>query len=232
MPINDISDQGDKNLVEKKSVKHKLMFSTLPVLSWIFIFLLIVARVFIFQPVEVNGNSMLPTTHQGARWIVEEISSKVQSTKFQRGQIIVFCAETNNCDKDNVFARFSLRYYIKRIVGLPGESIEIKNSKTIIYNKENPNGAVLYEEYLSQEVKDGLDKTTRFDIPLTKIPEDSYFIMGDNRVDSSDSRYFGPVAEKALLGKVWIQFWPLSEAGNFDLPNYQYTKYIPEQNNQ
>jgi len=216
---------------EEKSFKSKFIFSTLPVSSWVFIFLLIFARVFIFQPVEVNGNSMLPATHQGARWIVEEISSKVQSTKFQRGQIIVYCAETHNCDKDNVLARFSLKYYIKRVVGLPGESIEIKHSKTIIYNAEHPNGVVLSEDYLSQEVKDGLDKTTRFDIPLTKIPDDSYFIMGDNRVDSSDSRYFGPVAEKALLGKVWVQFWPLSEANNFDLPNYQYTQYIPDQTN-
>ncbi len=222
MPTNDITS-SEQTLVSKKENR----FSALPVLAWLLIILLIVARIFIFQPVEVNGNSMLPTTHNGARWIVEEISAKI-TPKFQRGQIIVYCAETKNCDKDNVFARFSLTYYIKRVIGLPGESIEVKNSKTIIYNDENPNGMVLDEDYLSGSVKTALEKTSEFDQPLKKIPNDSYFIMGDNRIDSSDSRVFGPVSEKALLGKVWIQFWPLSEADTFQLPKYKNSAYIPE----
>ena len=221
MPTTD-STSSDKNFELKKTSS----FSTMPVLVWILVFLLIIARIFIFQPVEVNGNSMLPTTHNGARWIVEEISPKI-NPKYQRGQIIVYCAETKNCDKDNVLARFSLTYYIKRVVGLPGESIEIKRSKTIIYNTEYPEGVVLSEDYVSPAVKTGLDSTTQFDRPLKKIPEGTYYIMGDNRVDSSDSRDFGPVSEKGLLGKVWVQFWPLQEADSFQLPKYKYTPYIP-----
>jgi signal peptidase I len=222
MPTSDIADSN-----QEPELKKRMPFSTMPILIWVLVFLLVVARIFIFQPVEVNGNSMLPTTHNGARWIVEEISAKMDP-KYQRGQIIVYCAETKNCDKDNVFARFSLTYYIKRVVGLPGESIEIKHSKTIIYNTEHPEGVVLSEDYLSPSVKAGLDSTTQFDRPLKKIPEGSYFIMGDNRVDSSDSRDFGPVSEKALLGKVWVQFWPLTEADTFQLPKYKFTPYIPE----
>jgi len=222
MPTTDISSP-ENGLDPKKSPQ----FSTLPILAWILVILLIVARIFIFQPVEVNGNSMLPTTHNGARWIVEEISAKI-TPRYQRGQVIVYCAQTNNCDKDNVFARFSLTYYIKRVVGLPGESIEIKNSKTIIYNDENPNGMILSEDYIGESVKKTLDSSNQFDQPLKKIPNDSYFIMGDNRIDSSDSRVFGPVSEKALLGKVWIQFWPLTEADAFQLPNYKNSPYIPE----
>jgi signal peptidase I len=221
MPEPDIMDSN-----QEINLKKKAQFSTMPILVWVLVFLLIVARIFIFQPVEVNGNSMLPTTHSGARWIVEEISAKIDP-KYQRGQVIVYCAETKDCEKDNVFARFNLVYFIKRVVGLPGESIEIKNSKTIIYNDEYPQGVVLTEDYVSQPVKAGLESTTQFDRPIKKIPEGSYYIMGDNRVDSSDSRDFGPVSEKALLGKVWVQFWPLSEADTFQLPKYKYTPYIP-----
>ena len=218
------SNNMDSN--QESNLKNKTQFSTMPILVWALVFLLVVARIFVFQPVEVNGNSMLPTTHNGARWIVEEISAKIDP-KYQRGQVIVYCAETKNCDKDNVFARFSLTYYIKRVIGLPGESIEIKNSKTIIYNDQYPQGVVLSEDYVSQSVKAGLESTTQYDRPIKKIPEGSYFIMGDNRVDSSDSRDFGPVSEKALLGKVWVQFWPLTEADTFQLPKYKYTPYIP-----
>jgi len=215
--------------LSKQNKTSGFLLASLPALVWVLLGFLIIARIFIFQPVEVNGNSMLPTTHQGARWIVEELSTKLEPN-YQRGQIIVYCAETKNCDKDNVFARFSLTYYIKRVIGLPGESIEIKHSKTIIYNSQYPNGVVISENYISDGVKKDLDETTRFDLPLTKIPEGQYFIMGDNRVDSSDSRIFGPVSQKALLGKVWVQFWPLSEADTFNLPKYNYTQYTPESN--
>lgn len=189
---------------------------------WISVILLILARVFIFQPVEVNGASMLPNYHTGDRLIVEQFSTRLNQ-QYKRGQVIVVYADPHDIKNDNVFTRFGKIFYIKRVIGLPGESIATKGSKTCIYNSQFPEGAVVTENYLSQEVKRGLDRGEVADYSRRDIPEGQYFIMGDNRLNSSDSRMFGSVSEQALLGKEWIRFWPVNQADVFDIPSFTYT---------
>jgi signal peptidase I len=189
---------------------------------WGAMILLVLARVFVFQPVEVNGTSMFPNYRTGDRLIVEQISAHI--TGFERGQVIVVYSNPNEVENDNVFTRFGKVFYIKRVVGLPGEYIQTRGSETCIYNSTYPDGVILSEDYLSTEVKRSLDANPSKNYPKTKIPDGQYFIMGDNRVDSTDSRSFGAVQEKALLGKEWIRFWPVSESRSFELPKYEFGK--------
>ncbi|GAB4147856.1 MAG: signal peptidase I [Patescibacteria group bacterium] len=191
-------------------------------LVWAGVILLILARVFVFQPVEVSGKSMEPNYHTYDRLIVEQFSFHF-TKNYKRGQVIVVYANPHDIDNDNVFSRFSKVFYIKRVIGLPGEYIQTKGSKTCIYNNDYPEGAIISENYLSDSVKAGLDQDSRHDYAKKRIPEGSYFIMGDNRLDSQDSRVFGPVQEKALLGKEWVRFWPVNEADAFELPTYTFT---------
>ena len=166
---------------------------------------------------------MLPNYHTGDRLIVEQISANF-TKGFKRGQVIVVYADPHDIQNDNVFTRFNKIFYIKRVIGLPGEFIETKGSETCIYNNEFPNGVLLPEGYLSEEVKRGLEADPGRNYPRKKIPDNFYFIMGDNRTDSTDSRIFGPVQEAALLGKEWVRFWPLKQSEAFDLPTYTYNK--------
>jgi len=117
--------------------------------------------------------------------------------ELQRGDVVVFRYPKN----PSIF-------YIKRIIGLPGEKIEISNDKVKIFNSENPNGFVLEEgKYLSASVM------TAGEINMTL--GDEYFVMGDNREYSSDSRSWGPVPADDVMGKVVLRAWPISRASLF-----------------
>jgi len=139
-------------------------------------------RYFLFQPFVVNGASMEPNFKAGEYLLVDEISYKFRTP--HRGEVVVF-----KYPKDPSY------YYIKRVIGLPGETIEIQNNQVKIYNYENPEGMVLKEPYIQGETKDNLKMV---------LGKDEYFLMGDNREFSSDSRTFGPVEKKYIIGKAWI----------------------------
>ena len=97
------------------------------------------------------------------------------------------------------------KYFIKRVIGLPGEKIEIKNGTVTLYNKDNPNGFMLDEKsYLGAGVK------TNGDLAIT-LKSDEYFVMGDNRMFSSDSRTWGPVPKGDIIGRVLVRAWPLNK---------------------
>jgi signal peptidase I len=97
------------------------------------------------------------------------------------------------------------QYYIKRVIGLPGETVEIDNGVVMIYNDENPEGRVLDESaYLPEGRK------TNGTIKV-EIGEDEYYVLGDNRPASSDSRTFGPITKDDVIGKVLIRAWPVGD---------------------
>jgi len=101
------------------------------------------------------------------------------------------------------------QFFIKRIIGLPEEKIEVKDGKVMIYNSENPDGFVLDEKaYLSSNVK------TTGELAVT-LKADEYFVMGDNRLFSSDSRSWGPVPEADIVGKALLRAWPLDKISIF-----------------
>lgn len=146
-------------------------------------------RYFLFQPFVVKGASMEPNYTSGDYLIIDEISYRFSSPA--RGDVIVFKYPFNPADR-----------YIKRIVGLPGETIEIKNGQ--IYISANNKISILNETYYLTEnlIEDwkNLD-----DIPPTTLKEGEYFVLGDNRNASSDSRRWGALPAENIIGKSVLQ---------------------------
>lgn len=164
-------------------------------------------KLFLFQPFIVRGISMEPTFSESEYLITNEFGYKYTeislfgkglfdvkpSKEFNRHEVVVFRSPAK--DKE---------FYIKRIIGLPGERIEIKDGMITIYNEEHKDGFVLDESvYLSE----GRKTNGLVDMVLA---DDEYFVMGDNRMHSSDSRSFGPVNKSEFIGKVLLRAWPFS----------------------
>jgi len=151
--------------------------------------------VFVAQPVVVEGTSMLPQLHDGERLLVNKlIYYKFDSVRWghlERGDIVVFWYP-NDPDKS----------YVKRVIGLPDETVEVRNGVVLIDGKE------LNEPYLEAEHNQSLPS-----FPAKKVEKHFYFVMGDNRDNSSDSRYWGTVPEKYIYGKAFFRYWNPSNVG-------------------
>ncbi|MBK8465371.1 MAG: signal peptidase I [Chloracidobacterium sp.] len=175
------------------------------------IFLIIVVfilfGVFFVQPVVVEGTSMLPQLHDGERLLVNKlVYYKIQSVSWghiERGDIVVFWYP-NDPDKS----------YVKRVIGLPGEMVEVRSGKVFVDGKQ------LEEDYLDVEHNQSLPSW-----PAKKVDDHHYFVMGDNRDNSSDSRYWGLVPEKYIYGKAFFRYWKPSSVGF--LEHGEYDKSIP-----
>lgn len=152
-------------------------------------------RYFLIQPFYVSGASMQPQFFNGEYLIIDEITYRAEMPK--RGDVIVF-----------KYPKDPSQFYIKRVIGLPGEIIEIKNGQVVIYNGENPIGKVLEEPYLRA------GEVTRGDI-YQELGENQYYVLGDNRQASSDSRMWGTVDKKYIIGRVWVRAWPFDKAKIF-----------------
>jgi len=157
-------------------------------------------RYFIVQPFFVKGASMESNFHDGDYLFVDEISYALNDPA--RGDVIIF--------------RYPLdtkQFFIKRIVGLPSETVEIKDNKVIIYNIKNPQGLVLKETYLdaNQETTGSL---------RMKLDANEYFVLGDNRFRSSDSRTWGALNESFITGRAFIRLWPFSKLSK--ISHYRY----------
>jgi signal peptidase I len=151
----------------------------------VLILVILPVRFFLFEPFLVKGQSMEPNFYNYDYLIIDKLSYFFRNP--ERGEVIVFRPPV---DKKV--------YYIKRIIGLPGERIEIKDSKIKIFNKENPGGFVLDEKYLNGHYTFG-------DLDIT-LSNDEYFVLGDNREVSYDSRKWGPVKKKDISGRVVFHF--------------------------
>ncbi|MBD0325020.1 MAG: signal peptidase I [Pyrinomonadaceae bacterium] len=147
------------------------------------------AVVFVVQPVKVEGTSMLPRLHDGERIFVNKLIY-YGLPKLQRGDIIVFW-----------YPNDPSKSYIKRIIGLPGETIEVREGRILVNNVE------LQEPYLDPQLN--LSHSSQSPV---QVKEHYYFVMGDNRDHSSDSRFWGLVPEKYIYGKALLRYWPLSSA--------------------
>ncbi len=153
--------------------------------------IIIPIRLWVIQPFFVSGASMEPSFDNGDYLIIDEISYRFRQP--QRGDVIVF-----------KFPEDQRQYYIKRIIGLPGEKVEIQDGQVFIYNSENPNGFLLDQSGYS------LIGYTFGNIRV-QLGEDQYFVMGDNRSSSSDSRRWGPVKSDLIIGKVIVRALPVSK---------------------
>lgn len=156
----------------------------------------VVVYLFLLQPHQVKGASMEPNFHDGEYILTDKISYRFSEPK--RGDVVVFKAPTNP-DVD----------FIKRIVALPGEKLTINNNQFVIFNDEHPKGFTLSEPFEvmgpiagGSHIKEG--KTL-------EVPAGNYFVFGDNRSHSFDSREWGPLPKKSIVGKAWLRYWPLSK---------------------
>lgn len=137
--------------------------------------------VFLVQPHRVKGESMLPNFKDGELLLVEKVSYRIY--KPSRGDVVVFKAPGSaNVD------------FIKRVIGLPGETVKVENGSVYINEKK------LEEPYEKQESRGNLELT---------LGNDNYFVLGDNRGGSTDSRVFGPIAKNTIEGKAWFVYWPI-----------------------
>jgi len=157
-------------------------------------------RLFIFQPFFVKGQSMEPNFENGDYLFVDELSYRLESP--QRGEVIVFKYPNDVSQR-----------YIKRIIGLPGETIEIKDGKVDVFNKDG-------EKILKEETYIPEGVLTLGDIRIT-LKENEYFVLGDNRIASSDSRRWGPVPKEDIIGRVFFRVWPLATLTKFGAPIYE-----------
>lgn len=166
--------------------KRSALIETLESLV-IAVILALLIRTYVIEPFWIPSGSMEPTLMPDDRILVSKLDYRFGEPS--RGDVVVF-----------KYPLDPSKNYIKRLIGLPGETIEIRDQKLYI------NGRPLEEDYLPEDLQ--VD-----DFGPVVIPEGSYFMMGDNRDDSLDSRYWGPLSEELIIGKADYIFWPISRLG-------------------
>lgn len=202
------SDDRDIEVIRlRRETRQGLWTESLRLVRDIFLIIVvfILFGVFVVQPVVVEGTSMLPQLHDGERLLVNKlVYYKIDSVSWghlERGDIVVFW-----------YPKEPDKSYVKRIIGLPGEMVEVRNGLVLI------DGVELQEDYLDIEHNQSLPT-----FPPRRVEEHHFFVMGDNRDNSSDSRYWGLVPEKYIYGKAFFRYWKPSgigflEHGEYDLP--------------
>lgn len=189
---NNTSSPVNTNVPIKKS-KWKENFNDLwDLIKFAIIALIIVVpiRLFIAQPFVVSGESMVPTFHNSEYLIVDEISYILGQPK--RGEVVVFR-----------YPEDIKRFFIKRVIGLPNEKIIVTNKDVTIINKQFPKGFKLTENYVNENL---FVQTGEFE-----TGDNEYFVMGDNRNRSSDSRTWGILPRNLMIGKAFLRLLPLKE---------------------
>ena len=174
-------------------------------LDFIKVFIIAVAiivpiRWFLFQPFVVTGDSMRPNFQNGDYLIIDEISYRFREP--HRGDVIVLR-----------FPNDESQFFIKRIIGLPNDRVVIENGKVKIYNSEHSQGFVMEEQYLPS------NNLTYGNLDLT-LDKDDFFVLGDNRLSSSDSRIWGTLPQKDIVGRVFLRIFPLPRLQAFSPPVY------------
>jgi signal peptidase I len=151
-------------------------------------------RTFVAEARYIPSSSMEPTLLVNDRLIIEKITYHLRDP--ERGDVVVF-SPTETLKQQNFKDAF-----IKRVIGLPGETIEVKNGEVYV------NGKVIAEKYIAQRPD--------YDFGPVKVPEHQYLVLGDNRNNSYDSHYWGFVPKENIIGKAAVRFYPFNRVGPVD----------------
>lgn len=180
--MNSYVPRTDRIKQERTETKVSRMLDWFQALS-VAVILAIVIRLFIFEPFSVSGPSMQETMVTGDLVLVNKLVYKFNEPK--RGEIVVFHA---SADKD----------FIKRVIALPGETVEAKNNKILV------NGKIVEESYIADHIR-------TMDFDEIRVPEGQVFVLGDNRLNSTDSRVIGSIPVSELVGRAELIYWPIPD---------------------
>lgn len=164
------------------------------------LFTVFIIRTYLMQPFLVSGASMEPSFQNGNYLLIDELSYRFREP--MRGEVVVFR-----------YPGDEKTFYIKRMIGLPGERVVVRDGIVYIYNSENLKGLTLDERYIPDDVK----TTGNVD---TTLGAGEYFVMGDNRYYSFDSRNWGSVSREEIVGLARLRLLPIKEAQAFEAPQY------------
>ncbi len=179
----------EKNSLRKESGWQS--FWELARFTIIAIIIVIPIRIFIAQPFIVSGSSMSPTFENGQYLVVDELSYRLNDP--ERGDVAIF-----------KYPKDTKKFFIKRVIGLPNETINIKGSDVTIINEKNPDGFIIDQPYVINTANNDL---------TFELKDEEYFVMGDNRSASSDSRSWGAVSRKLMVGKAFLRLLPINKIG-------------------
>lgn len=154
----------------------------------------------IMRPHKIKGESMMPNYPDSEYLLTEKVTYYLRNP--ERGDVVVFTPPISETDE-----------FIKRIIAVPGERVKILDGHVYINDK------LLNEPYLADTVYTNNGTFLTEDQEYT-VPDGKYMVFGDNRPNSSDSRYWGPITKKEITGRAWIVYWPVSRAGAVQKPNY------------
>ncbi len=194
---NQIIEQSDDTTEKNPSVGSFLWeLARIVVIAFV---IMIGFRFFVAEPFIVSGSSMVPNYHNREYLVVNKMTYRFGDP--QRGDVIVF-----------KYPKDTSQYFIKRVIGLPGEKVKVENGKVYVYNDQHPEGSALTEPYLSnQDITFGKDETV-------SLGSDEFFVLGDNRLASSDSRVWGILPRNNIVGTAWLRVFPLNAFGTGDFP--------------
>jgi signal peptidase I len=152
--------------------------------------LAVIVILFLYQPVKVEGTSMMPTLDDQERIFINKFVYRLHFGKIDRGDTVVFW-----------FPGDPTKSYIKRVIAVPGDRVEVNQGAVYV------NGQALVEAYVPEEYRD------RSSMPERTVPQDEYFVLGDHRSSSNDSRAWGMVPRRYIYGKAVFIYWPLDKMG-------------------
>jgi len=182
-----IEPQAPSEVAQKSATSATLYWMRDLFLS---VLIAVVVILFLYQPVKVEGTSMMPSLVDQERIFINKFIYRFGLEDINRGDTVVFW-----------FPGDPTKSYIKRVIGVPGDTVEVNEGTVVI------NGNPLVESYVPPDYRDHVS------MPLRTVPPDQYFVLGDHRVSSNDSRNWGMVPRRYIYGKAVFVYWPLDRLG-------------------